>query len=101
MRQEVLSERYEEPRPGRASKEVRRARMFALIKVVMGNRNWRNEFYLAYPKFDNKDGINLINYATRGKSSDPDLLAALEEWIPRIQAEQPEWFVKQLAIEVP
>lgn len=100
MSQAQITER-QKPRVGKEAKEDRRRQIHKLILIVHGNRHWRDEFCKAYPEFDNKDGINLLNYATRGRADAPELLAALQAWIPKIQAEQPEWFVKQLAIDVP
>lgn len=99
MQQVDLSERH--IRPGREAKEARRTEINGYIKILIGNRQWRSEFCKAYPEFDCKDGIEVLTRATRGNCSAPELLEALRVWIPKIQAEQPEWFVKQLAIDVP
>ncbi|WP_028665912.1 hypothetical protein [Runella zeae] len=105
MNQEELSERQgaieRPPRAGREARTYRRQRIHSLIRTVVGNTGWRKAFLQAYPDFDTAQGAYLLSRATNGSTDDPDLLAALEEWIPRIQDEKPEWFVKQVSVEMP
>ncbi|TAF48641.1 MAG: hypothetical protein EAZ63_03570 [Runella slithyformis] len=88
-------------RPGKQARNERRAAVYALTKIVKGNRSWRARFFESYPEFDNAEGSLILTYAVRGRADDPRLLEALTEWIPKIQAEQPDWFVKQLSVDVP
>lgn len=86
---------------GKKGIEFRREQITNLVSVVKRNRNWRKEFLLEYPQFDNSEGVNLLNATTRGNASDPTLLKILEEWIPKITAEEPAWFVKKRAVDIP
>jgi len=88
-------------RPGQSAKKQRREEILSYVKILHGNRHWRSEFCKDNPDFDNADGLRLLYAASRGRCDAPELLEALRVWIPKIQAEQPEWFVKQLAIDVP
>ena len=99
MEQELIIKRS--ARPGKQARGERRAAVYALTKIVKGNRHWRAKFFEAYPEFDNAEGSLLVTYAVRGRADDPRLLEVLTEWIPQIQAEQPEWFAKQLSVDVP
>jgi hypothetical protein len=99
MEVQELSERH--IRPGRTAKIERRKEIHSYANIMRGNRRWRDEFCKDNPAFDNADGLRLLYAASRGRADDPSLLEALRVWVPKIQAEQPEWFVKQLAIDVP
>lgn len=109
MNQEELSERHESgaegalptPRPGREARAFRKARIHTLIRVLVGNKGWRKAFLTEYPIFDNSEGAYLLMRATSGATDDPDLLKALEEWVPKILEKKPDWFVKQIPIEMP
>ena len=81
-------------KPGREAKEYRKARIMELIGKVKGNRGWRSAFVEAYPEFDTVEGARLMTTGLDGRTADPDLLAALEEWIPQVEQSQPDWFQK-------
>lgn len=109
MNQEELSERPETgvegaqpvPRPGREARAFRKARIHTLIRVLVGNKGWRKAFLTEYPIFDNSEGAYLLMRATAGATDDPDLLKALEEFVPKVIIEKPDWFVKQISVEIP
>lgn len=79
---------------GRQAREFRKARITCLLSVVKGFKGWREAFWEVYPAFNTPVGNNLINNGMAGKTSNPDLLAALEEWIPQVEQSQPDWFQK-------
>ena len=99
MNQELFSERL--PRPGIEARTYRRGKIKMYASIVKNNRGWRAAFKKEHPNFDNGEGERLLNRATRGATDSPELYEALKVWIPKIQTEQPEWFTKQLAIDVP
>lgn len=80
--------------PGRQAREFRKARIKYLLGIVKGKKGWKDAFFLGYPEFDTAKGNGIINNGFVGKTNDPDLLAALEVWIPKIQLEKPDWFTK-------
>lgn len=81
-------------RPGRQARVYRKDRIKSLLEVVKGCRGWRVAFIEDYEDFDSAEGANLLSMGVLGRTDDPDLLAALEVWIPKIQKEQPDWFTK-------
>ncbi|NBB18811.1 hypothetical protein GVN20_05530 [Runella sp. CRIBMP] len=81
-------------RPGRQARIFRKERIKELLSVVKGLWGWRSAFLVAYPEFDSAEGGSLLTMGVLGRTDDPDLLAALEIWIPKIQKEQPDWFTK-------
>ncbi|TDB67089.1 hypothetical protein [Arundinibacter roseus] len=76
-------------------RRARRTRIGELIRVVTGNRGWRRPFLDAYPEFDSYQGTAELNRGQAGRSDDPALLRALEEWIPKVIENLPEWYQKQ------
>lgn len=90
-----MSERMESGLIGPEGRQARREQIQGLMEVVKGNRGWRKAFAQAYPVFNSLAGTNLLNLGQQGRSDDPTLLAALEEWIPEVIATQPEWYQKQ------
>ena len=90
-----MSERTENLSIGVEGRRIRRKRIKELINVVTGNRPWRKNFLEAYPAFDCYEGFSVLNQGQQGRSDDPVLLESLEEWIPRVIEEQPDWYQKQ------
>ncbi|WP_273210740.1 hypothetical protein [Runella zeae] len=80
--------------PGRQAKQWRRDRIKTLISDVKGSRGWRPAFIQDNPGFDSAEGVNLISMGVLGRTDNPDLLAALEVWIPKILEEKPDWLKK-------
>lgn len=95
-----LSERSTPPLFGRQARTYRRNRIHELIRIVVGNNGWRKAFLTEFPHFDNSEGVYLLGRATNGQTDDHVLLQALEVWIPQIQKEQPDWFVKQIPVNL-
>lgn len=69
----------------------RRGRIKSLLEAVKGCRGWRPAFIEEHESFDSAEGANLLSMGVLGRTDDPDLLAALEVWIPKILEEKPEW----------
>lgn len=90
-----MSERTEGVLIGLEARQANKARIKELASIVKGNRGWRKAFAKAYPLFDSTEGVNQMIAAQQGRAHDPLLLKYLEEWIPRVIEEQPDWYVKQ------
>lgn len=78
----------------------RKKRILELVTVVRGNRGWRDAFLQEFQHFQNKDGLRIMNLSTKGNTDDVEFLRCMELFIPKVQKEQPEWFVKQLTVEM-
>lgn len=81
-------------RPGRQARLWRKDRIKTLLKTVKGCRGWRPAFIEEHPAFDSAEGASLLHQGVLGKTDDPDLLAALEIWIPKILESKPDWLQK-------
>ncbi len=81
-------------KPGREARQWRKDRIKTLLAVVKGVRGWRTAFLEMYPEFNTAEGTSLLSTGLSGRTDDPDLLAALEEWIPQVEQSQPDWFQK-------
>lgn len=65
-----------------------------LPETVKSCRGWRLAFIEEHPAFDSVEGSLLLHQGVSGKTDDPDLLAALEIWITKIQETKPDWLQK-------
>ncbi|TDB64376.1 hypothetical protein [Arundinibacter roseus] len=90
-----MAERTDPMLIGIEGKRARRQRIKELISTVKGNRGWRKGFTDRYPAFDSLSGSSLLTLAQQGRTDDPELLKAIEEWIPFVIETQPDWFIKQ------
>lgn len=78
-----------------------RNRINELHLVVKGNRGWQMAFFFKYAHLDTAEGARTLAAVCRGKCCDIEVLRCFEEFIPFIIKTQPEWFKKQLKIEIP
>ncbi len=85
---------------GAKARTERKQKILELVTVVKGNRGWRDAFLGEFPHFQSKDGVRLMNLSTNGKTDDVELLRCLEIFVPKVLKEQPDWFVKQLTVEM-
>lgn len=85
---------------GSKARNERKKRILLLVTVVKGNRGWRDAFLEDFPHFNNKYGLRIMNLSTNGNTDDVEFLRCLEIFIPKVQKEQPAWFVKQLTVEI-
>lgn len=86
---------------GREAIKLRRQRIAELNLVVKGNRGWKEAFVEMFPQFDTIEGGKLLTSSTRGNCEDTELLRCYEIFIPWVQENQPEWFVKQFQVSIP
>jgi hypothetical protein len=82
-------------RPGAQARKQRRERIKTLTSVIRGNHGWRQAFAAQFPQFDTPEGAYAFNRATSGRTDDPMLLAALENFIPWVISTEPIWWVKR------
>jgi len=85
---------------GKTAAKERKKKISELLDVVMGNRGWRIAFVEKYPHFDTAEGERVLVNATRGTVDDPELLKCLEEFVPWVIENQPEWYKKQKPLPV-
>lgn len=85
---------------GAKARNERKKRILELVTVVKGNRGWRDAFLVDFPHFQSKEGTRIMNLSTSGNTDDVELLRCLEIFVPKVLKEQPEWFVKQLTVEM-
>ena len=86
---------------GKRAMTERRDRLNDLHLVVKGNRGWQTDFCIRYPHLDTIEGGKIFAAISRGSCDDAEFLRCFEDFIPFIQKTQPEWFKKQLKIEIP
>ena len=69
-------------------------RINELHLVLKGNRGWKKAFFKRYTHLDTGEGGKMLIDVSRKKCDDAEILKCLEDFIPYIKKNKPEWFKK-------
>lgn len=85
---------------GKSAQDKRKEEINHIMDIIVGNHGWIRAFVTEFPEYDSIDGKQVIDTARRRVCSDADFHTALHQFYTRAVNEQPEWFKKQLAINI-
>jgi hypothetical protein len=85
---------------GKKGRIKRMADINDAMNVLIGNRGWKDAFLIENPHFNNSDGLKVIQRAYQRTSADEEFHRCIGRFLKNAYTNQPDWFKKQLSIEV-